>query len=85
MHAVKTLISNLIHAHKTLEGEMALSEPAEFGLPDFILLSDITEEALLQNLQLRFEKGKVESTGVFHSVYYIMLFTVCRITQVNLL
>ena len=40
---------------------MALSEPAEFGLPDFILLSDITEEAFLKNLQLRFEKGKVES------------------------
>lgn len=38
---------------------MALSEPAEFGHPDFILLDDITEEAFLENLKLRYEKGKV--------------------------
>ncbi len=42
---------------------MALSEnPAEFGEPDFILLQDITEEALLKNLKHRFQKGKVRDS-----------------------
>ena len=38
---------------------MALSESAEFGHPDFILLDEITEDAFLANLKLRYEKGKV--------------------------
>ena len=38
---------------------MALSEPAEFGHPDFILLEEITEAAFMANLKLRYEKGKV--------------------------
>lgn len=38
---------------------MALSEPAEFGHPDFILLDEVTEAAFMANLKLRYEKGKV--------------------------
>ena len=48
---------------------MALSEPAEFGHPDFILLDEITEEAFLANLKLRYEKGKVCS---FHKYNIII-------------
>lgn len=38
---------------------MALSEPAEYGQPDFILVDEISEEAFLANLKLRYEKGRV--------------------------
>ena len=38
---------------------MALSEPAEFGHPDFILLDEVTEAAFMANLKLRYQKGKV--------------------------
>ena len=38
---------------------MALSEPAEFGHPDFILLDEVSEAAFMVNLKLRYEKGKV--------------------------
>lgn len=48
---------------------MALSEPAEFGHPDFILLDEITEDAFLANLKLRYEKGKVRS---FHKYNIII-------------
>ena len=42
---------------------MALMESAaEFGQPDFILVDEITEEAFLANLKLRYEKGKVIHT-----------------------
>ena len=51
---------------------MALSEPAEFGHPDFILLDEITEEAFLANLKLRYEKGKVCS---FHKYNIIIDWT----------
>ena len=40
---------------------MALSEPAEFGHPDFILLEKANEAAFMANLKLRFEKGKVRN------------------------
>lgn len=38
---------------------MALSEPAEFGLPDFILVDEVSEDAFMANLKRRYEKGKV--------------------------
>ena len=42
---------------------MALSEPAEFGHPDFILLEKVNEAAFMANLKLRFEKGKVRDSS----------------------
>ncbi len=41
---------------------MALSEPAEYGQPDFILVDEISEESFLANLKLRYEKGRVRES-----------------------
>ena len=35
---------------------MAFLEPAEFGHGDFIMMEDITEDAFMSNLKLRFSK-----------------------------
>ena len=47
---------------------MALSEPVEFGHPDFILLDEVTEDAFMANLKQRYEKGRV-STEI-NLIYY---------------
>ena len=43
---------------------MALSEPAEYGHPDFILLDEVSENAFMTNLKLRYEKGKVRCQSI---------------------
>ena len=52
---------------------MALSEPAEFGHPDFILLDEVTEAAFMANLKLRYQKGKVWLFVCFSSNEYMIL------------
>ena len=38
---------------------MATFSSAEYGKADFVLLDQLTEEAFMQNLKLRFQKGKI--------------------------
>jgi hypothetical protein len=42
---------------------MAYLEGKEFGHADLILLDKVTEEAVSDNLKLRFSKGKVIKVG----------------------
>ena len=41
--------------------EMANFISAEFGKADFVLLEEVTKEAFMENLKLRYMKGKVYS------------------------
>ena len=62
---------------------MALSEPVEFGHPDFILLDEVKEDTFMANLKLRYEKGKV-STEI-NLIYYNYLFHIIYIYTIILL
>ena len=41
--------------------DMATFSSREFGKADFVLLDEVTEEEFMQNLKLRFQKGKIYS------------------------
>ena len=38
---------------------MATFSSLEYGKADFVLLDELTEDAFMQNLKLRFQKGKI--------------------------
>lgn len=38
---------------------MATFSSQEYGKADFVLLDELTEDAFMQNLKLRFQKGKI--------------------------
>lgn len=40
---------------------MATFSSPEYGKADFVLLDEITEDQFMQNLKLRFQKGKIYS------------------------
>ena len=67
-HFESTLRSNsFLHQEKQRERErerggiMATFSSAEYGKADFVLLDQLTEEAFMHNLKLRFQKGKIYS------------------------
>ena len=62
---------------------MALSEPAEYGLPDFILVEEISEKGFMENFKQRYQKGKVGETNEFSAILQrsISIMLTCRFTR----
>lgn len=64
---------------------MATFSSPEYGKADFVLLDEITEQQFMQNLKLRFQKGKIYSYIGKKNLFIVqVLFCVQKCIHTNL-